>query len=450
MKRFTSLFSIIFSSLLLSIPVAAFPITTPGIDSTRTAILIYDLMFDRPVLNINPDLPLIPASVMKAVTSASVLNLADAGERFFTPVIADGPIEGNVLNGNLVIRTSGDPTIESEHFAETSCFADSIACSLAGIGVTEITGSVVVDESEFVHTGTPAGWMKEDLTWPYGTDLHGANFRDNKFILRMPSKSTEPHVPGLVIKHINPKSKARSVKRQDGSATVTVSGRIPTRGWSDRLSTPDPAAVMRHEIMMKLKDTGISVNDKPTAHTGTSTLIYTHISPAFGDILQSLMHRSDNLMAEGMLRALRPGGSRSEAIEEEMKIWTDRNIYPTGVSIEDGSGLSRNDRLTASFLGQVLREMLSPEFGTDFTSIFPLAGRDGTMRNTFTDTRLEGRAALKTGSMKGVRSFAGYIFDNNGYPTHIVVIMANGLRCSGASFKHGVEEMLLEYLPKDL
>ncbi len=155
-------------------------------------------------------------------------------------------------------------------------------------------------------------------------------------------------------------------------------------------------------------------------------------------------------MAEGMLRALRPGGSRNEAIEEELKIWTDRNIYPTGVNIEDGSGLSRNDRLTASFLFRVLREMLSPEFGTDFTSVFPLAGRDGTMRNTFTDTRLEGRAAFKTGSMKGIRSFAGYIVDNNGHPTHIVVIMANGLRCSGASFKKGVEEMLLEYLPREL
>ncbi len=423
---------------------AAFPLNVQGLDTTRTAVMVYDLTFNRPVVQANVTQPLIPASIMKAVTAASVLNLADSYERFMTPVVAEGTIDGDVLHGNLVIKASGDPTIESEHFPEACHFADSIAAALRAAGITRIDGRVIVDESGFIHTGTPAGWMKEDLTWPYGTDLHGANYRDNKFILRLPSRTTEPHVPGLDIRHINTTARARSVKRQDGSETVTFSGRIPPKGWSDRLSTPRPAKVMQHEVTKTLREAGIEIAEESVKAKGGTTLIYTHFSPTFDSILRSLMHRSDNMMAEGMLRTLRPGASRAEAIDEELKIWNDKGISTAGLSIEDGSGLSRNDRMTAAFMTEMLRSMLGPEYGTDYTSLFPVAGRDGTMRRTFIDTPLEGSVALKTGSMKGVRSFAGYRFDESGTPTHIIVVIANGLRCKPEALKKGLESLLLE------
>ncbi len=422
---------------------SAFPIDVNGLDTTRTAVVVYDLTFNRPVVSVNATVPLIPASIMKAVTAASVLNLSDSYERFATPVVAEGKVNGGTLSGNLVIKASGDPTIESEYFPEACNFADSIAAALLAAGIDRIDGKVVVDESAFIHTGTPLGWMKEDLTWPYGTDLHGANFRDNKFILRMPSRTTEPHVPDLTIRHINTTSRARSVKRQDGSSTVTVSGQLPKRGWSDRLSTPHPAKVMQHEVTETLRRSGIEVTGADVTPAGASRLIYTHFSPAFDSILRSLMHRSDNMMAEGMLRTLSPGGSREEAIAEELNIWADKGVLPTGVFIEDGSGLSRSDRVTASFMTDVLRSMLGPEFGTDYTSLFPVAGRDGTMKKTFVDTPLEGSVALKTGSMKGVRSFAGYRFDEAGTPTHIIVVIANGLRCRPDALKKGMESLLL-------
>ncbi|MDE6416231.1 MAG: D-alanyl-D-alanine carboxypeptidase/D-alanyl-D-alanine-endopeptidase [Duncaniella sp.] len=422
----------------------AFPLDVKGLDTTRTAVMVYDLTFGRPVVQANVTKPLIPASIMKSVTAASVLNLADSYERFMTPVVTEGVAEGGVLHGNIVIKASGDPTIESEHFPEACHFADSIAASLRAAGISRVDGRVIVDESGFIHTGTPDGWMKEDLTWPYGTDLHGANFRDNKFILRLPSRVTEPHVPGLDIRHINQGARARSVKRQDGSSTVTFSGRIPPKGWSDRLSTPDPAKVMQHEVTETLRKSGIEIGGENISPSSGSTLLYTHFSPTFDSILRSLMHRSDNMMAEGMLRALRPGASRDDAIAEEMKIWNDKGISTSGLAIEDGSGLSRNDRMTAAFMTEMLRSMLGPEYGRDYISLFPVAGRDGTMKNTFVDTPLEGSVALKTGSMKGVRSFAGYRFDESGTPTHVIVVIANGLRCKPADLKKGLESLLME------
>lgn len=444
MKHILTLLTFLLPVIFSSVRAKAFPLTGAGIDTTSTAVIVYDLRFNTPLICVNPDMPLIPASITKAVTAASVLNLADSDERFMTAVVTDGSVKESTLYGNIIVMASGDPTIESEHFSEACGFADSIAVALSKAGIARVEGDVVIDESSFIHSGTPAGWMKEDLTWPYGTDLHGANFRDNKFILRMPSRATSPHVPDLSIRHINPKAKARSIKRHDGSTTVTISGRIPPKGWSEKLSMPNPASVMRHEILMSLKSHDIEITASPSGGSGSSALIYTHLSPRFGDILKSLMARSDNLMAEGMLRSLTPSRSRSDAIAEEMKIWTDKGIPVDGIHLEDGSGLSRNDRLTARFMLRVLQEMNSLDYGTDYTSLFPLAGRDGTMKSAFTETILEGRAAFKTGSMKGVRSFAGYVMDEFGTPSHIVVVISNNLKSK--SIRQPVQDMLLDII----
>ena len=157
-----------------------------------------------------------------------------------------------------------------------------------------------------------------------------------------------------------------------------------------------------------------------------------------------MMHRSDNLMAEGMLRAIAPGGTRKDAIDEEMAVWTMAGIGAHGVKIVDGSGLSRDNRLTARFLGQIYQYMLGEDFGNEYVSLFPLAGRHGTMRNFLIDTPLEGRVAMKTGSMKGVQSYSGYLLDEEGRPTHLLVFMANGFRCSRQALKNDIQRLLLE------
>ena len=119
-------------------------------------------------------------------------------------------------------------------------------------------------------------------------------------------------------------------------------------------------------------------------------------------------------------------------------------ISAHGVNIVDGSGLSRDNRLTARFLGEINRYMLADDFGTDYTALFPRAGYDGTLRNFLLDTPLEGRVAMKTGSMKGVQSYSGYLLDDEGRPTHLLVFIANGFRCSRAALKNSIQRLLLD------
>jgi len=436
---------VLLSAAFLSLISAAyaFPLKVNGLDTVRTAILIRDLRFGVDVVAENIDRPLIPASVMKSVTVASMLNLADPQERFSTPVVADGEICDSVLDGNIIVKACGDPTIESQYFPAAKGFADSIAAGLKLLGIKIVKGDVIIDESDFPDATTPEGWMEEDLLWYYGTRLHGANFRDNRFRLRFPSKAMDPFVPDLKFSIVRKRGRRIKIDRKDGSETFIVTGNT-RRALNDVFATPYPYKVMRHEIVSKLENSGIKVERKQVRPAGSATIVYTHRSPVFADIMRSLMYRSDNLMAEGMLRALTPGGTRKDAIIEEHAVWAQAGISAHGVEIKDGSGLSRDNRLTARFLADIYQYMIAEPYASDYSSLFPKAGMDGTMRHFLAGTGLEGRVAMKTGSMKGVQSYAGYLFDDNGNPTHVLVFMVNNFHCSRAALKNDIQRLLLE------
>lgn len=433
--------------LLLScsiLQIAAFPLKVAGIDTLRTAVWIHDLRWGYDVVTANIDRSLVPASVMKTVTCASLLNLAGSDERFLTMVSATGEVRDSVLYGNIVVKAVGDPTVESQYFDESQGFSDSIASSLLRLGVRRVTGDVIIDESGFADATTPQGWMAEDIPWYYGARLQGANFRDNRFRLTLPSKKTVPEVPDLKFRFVRTKRRGVKVDREDGSETMVVSGNT-RRGFSETFSMPYPRKAMRAEILSVLSGAGIKVDNGTVKNAGgESTELYVHRSPRFGDIMRSLMYRSDNLMAEGMLRAIAPGGTRRQAIEEEHAVWSMLGISAHGVNIVDGSGLSRDNRLTARFLGEVSRHMLAEEFGDEYVTLLPVAGCDGTMRNFLAGTSLEGRVAMKTGSMKGVQSYSGYLLDEEGRPTHLLVFIANGFRCSRSALKNDIQRLLLE------
>ena len=436
---------LLFSLALLftAVRMTAFPLTANGIDTTRTAVWIYDLRWDYDVVSANIDRSLTPASVMKIVTCASLLNLADSNERFATRVTTRGSVSDTTLNGDVIVHAIGDPTIESRHFPEAQGFADSIAVKLARKGIRCITGDVIIDESMFADATTPSGWMAEDIPWYYGARLQGANFRDNRFSLTLPSRKTVPEVPDLKFQFVNTKRRGVKVDRKDGSETMIVNGNT-RRGFTNTFSMPYPRKAMRAEIINVLRDYGITVRQGTPSKSASETDIYIHQSPRFGDIMESLMFRSDNLMAEGMLRAISPGGTRARAIAEEHAVWAGAGISAHGVNIADGSGLSRDNRLTARFLGDICRHMLHDEFGSEFISLFPISGMHGTMRHFLAGTPLEGRVAMKTGSMKGVQSYCGYLLDEEGRPTHLLVFIANGFKCSRIALKNDIQRLLLE------
>lgn len=138
--------------------------------------------------------------------------------------------------------------------------------------------------------------------------------------------------------------------------------------------------------------------------------------------------RSDNQFAEALLRTLSRqsdgDGSTANGAETELKYWRKHRAPVDGVKIVDGSGLSRTNRMTARFMSHLLGEMSSDPW---YASFFPLAGQEGTLRKFMAGTPLEGYLAMKTGSMRGIQCYAGYLLDDDYAPTHSIVVMFNNM-----------------------
>lgn len=425
------------------------PLGVSGVKDSQLGIYIADIATGEPLRDINSRRAFVPASITKALTSASVLTLMNPSDRYETSVEAVGKISGDLLRGDIVVRCVGDPTVESAYFDEAAGFSDSIAAAVCAAGIRRVTGTVVIDSSLIPEDRVPAGWADEDIVWPYGTSHHAANFRDNKFVLTLPSGKSVPFVPDLKVSH-TPAKGSLKVDRKKDSKVILSRGNARRNGESITVATPDPAPVMRHEVMQKLRKNGVEIAEVAQSDAdGDVTALYVHRSPALVDILRSLMFRSDNMMAEAMLRSVAPGQLRSEAVRTELDMWETRDVDTQRVVLEDGSGLSRNDRLTPMFLADVFTWMASHYKAPDYVSLFPKAGREGTLKSFLRDTPLEGRVALKTGSMKGVQSYAGYLLGEDGLPTHVIVVMVNGFTCGRATLKTGIEDMLLSMFAPD-
>lgn len=405
----------------------------PDIPARDVGIYIEDLRNGEVVLDVNGEKFFTPASVTKLVTSSTLMNRAKLKSRFSTNVEAQGKISNHVLNGNILIDVCGDPTIESSHFPDNSGFAKKAAEAIKAAGLDTIRGSVAVTYRYPIDEMPPAGWVDEDFIQPYGAELHSANYSDNLIYVNMPSGKSTPETPGMTI------ARTGRNRRVRGTKIVELTG-------SRQIANPDPESTLCMAVVNALGELGINVEGKEVPENGKLRKIYTHQSPVYYDILKSLMHRSDNLMAEGMLRAAYPGLSREEAAREEIKMWGDKGIDTKGLVIEDGSGLSRRNKINPYFLAEVLDWMrLHKNANNQYVDIFPAAGVSGTMRNFLKGTPLQGRLKMKTGSMRNVQCYAGFMTDEHNKPTHLVVIMINNFN-DRAALKKALSNLLIKNL----
>ena len=411
-----------------------------GEESTSVGIYIKDLSTGKVIIDHNGQMALTPASVMKALTTATVLSVSGTKARFSTPVMLNGSRDGKTWHGNIVVKSSADPTLESENFKSRRGFCDSIVAHLRSMGIDRIDGDIVVEQT-LLDAGPILQWEIEDVAWPYGAGLFGFNWRDNTVAITPATGEVVPEAPGLEI--CVEKAKGNDLVRGINSNRLTVYTRDPSdRKWTVNTTVPDPAAVFRAQLRRALSRAEIALGDEALAATSENTPLYTHKSADYGDIMRSLMVRSDNLFAEGMLRTLAPSSGRKAAINRERELWATRGGNTRYTIINDGSGLTRANRLSAHFLGDVLEWMAKSEMSKTYTSFFPRAGKDGTMRGFLAKSPLKGQIALKTGSVSSVQCYAGYKLNAKGEPTHVVVMMINGFFCPRKEVREACENLL--------
>ena len=364
----------------------------PGVDPDRTAVLIRELSTGKTLGAWNETLPLIPASIQKSVTTATLLGMLGKDWRFETDICVDGDVRHGVLDGNLIIVGSGDPTVNSAKQPSSPDIIGEVVSALRKLGIDSIAGGVIVDGEVFAGEPVPSSWLSGDLPHSYGTGVHGFNFQNNA---------------------------------------------------SGKRSVADPASVFLSRLKGALRSGGIRMGGVPVRQ-GDRKRIFTHRSATLDEIMRSCMMRSDNLYAEALFRTIpvakKERSTFASAAKIETDYWRKRKTDLDGVEIIDGSGLSRSNRTTARFMSQMLRKMSGDPY---YASFFPLAGCEGTLKNLLAGTPLQEYVAMKTGSMSGIQCYAGYMLDEDYAPTHSIVVIVNGMRGSRASVRQGVERMLL-------
>lgn len=418
-----------------------------GADATSIGIYIKDLKTGKVIADHNSATALTPASIMKALTTATALEKLGADHRFRTRVALAGKRNGNVWTGDLVIFGVADPTLESDQFKKNCGLTDSIVGALRRRGISEFTGSVVIVES-LRDAGPVLKWECEDIAWPYGAGLYGFNYAGN-YVRCYPNRGTTVPASSLKIKVLPAaEGDGNDILRGVASDNLIVHATAKSRRNKDfslNVTVPDPAAVYAGVLVEALNRNGIKTGRRPAyVDRSDATTIYTHRSPTAAVYMSNLMKRSDNLFAEGTLRAIDPAGSRDDCIKAEKAFWKERGLDAASTLIYDGSGLTRGNKLPPAFLGRMLEIMaVSPNAGT-YVSFFPKAGMEGTLKSFLDKSRLKGRIALKTGSVAAVQCYAGYKLDWEGKPTHAVVIMVNGFFCPRAQVRRAIEKFLLD------
>ena len=472
LQRYSFLF-FFFSSLLLN----AQPydsllkrfVTNKSFSGAKISILAVDLSSFDTLLSYNPMLPTATASTTKLFSTAMALELLGPDYRFETTLFTDGLIEQGVLKGNLWIKGGGDVSFGSKYFngegkeyEEMDAWID----SLKKLGIHEIQGKVIVDGSSFGYEGTPSGWSAWDAGNYFGAFPAGLNFYDNVaryyFETGKPGSRarlicTSPVQPNLqLINKITSASVKGDHSNLQGRAYDEhriATGKLPAyqSSYMVRGSVANPefnfAEVLKSRFLLDsftVSGGVLPVRGMPIPDYDCFYRLFATYGRSVQEITKWTNRKSVNLFAEGLLNGvafkLTGDGSNSNARKIYNEFFASR-IDTLGLRLYDGSGLSRNNRITAAHFCDLLNYMTQSPMADEFFNSLPVAGKSGTISELCKGAAGDGRIYAKSGTMTGIKSYAGYINTLSGKKLAFAFVV-NGYSCSQSTVKQQMEILL--------
>lgn len=433
-------------ALLLSIPLLAAARGLPPeveaalarsrIPADAVTVLVADADGRTPPrLSHRADEPVNPASLTKLVTTYAALELLGPAYTWRTPVFIDGAIQGGTLQGNLYLRGEGDPRLVAERLWL-------LLRRVQALGIQRIAGDIVLDRTAFdVPAHDPAAFDNEPLR-PYNAapDALLVNFRAVQLFFTpidgVARVQMEPALAGVQL----PRQVAlapgacgdwRGALKGDFSdpARIRFSGAYPAacgpRSWP--LAHADAAGhagrvvnALWNEIGGSLggqvRDGRVPVNAQPVVET---------VSPPLADVVRDINKFSNNVMAQQVFLTLslqRTGTASAAASRDLVAQWWRERLGGEPPVLGNGSGLSREERISASQLARLLQRAWTSPLMPEFVASLPVSGVDGTARRT--GVMSAGQAHLKTGSLRDVTGVAGYVHGPDGR-RRVVVAIAN-------------------------
>ncbi|PKO17631.1 D-alanyl-D-alanine carboxypeptidase/D-alanyl-D-alanine-endopeptidase [candidate division BRC1 bacterium HGW-BRC1-1] len=422
------------------------------------------------LLNVNGGKSVLPASCMKTVSSGIAMSHLGPDHRFHTDVITSGSVVNGLLNGDLVVRGGGDPTLGSDRVKgslNALQVIDEIVSTTRAVGIQSITGDVVGDDSYFPWDPIPDGWDWQDIGNYYGAGTSGLCFSDNLYHLRFkPGKSvndpaqiiaSDPPLPG--VEWVNEMRTGAAGSGDQGyiygapaGSLRWVRGTVPAGDiFSIRGSLPDPALTCAHMLKAALNSQGIRVGGIARSTRGKSegtggSKILTLESPRVADIMFNLNKESFNLYAEMMLMHTSRSaddGLRAAGVKLEEKFLKEANVPMNGWNITDGSGLGRTNTVTAIGMVHYLSALMKKPHFKEWKNTIAVMGVDGDLAKRSIGTPLVKNVIGKTGYIGGSRGLVGYLTTHSGKELTFA-ILANHFDGTMKSVDADIDKVLLK------
>jgi D-alanyl-D-alanine carboxypeptidase/D-alanyl-D-alanine-endopeptidase (penicillin-binding protein 4) len=416
-----------------------------GVPASAVAVLVQDVDARMPRASFNADKPMNPASAMKLLTTYAALELLGPAYTWKTEALATAPLKDGVLEGDLVLKGTGDPKLGFEQLWL-------LLRQLRARGLREIRGDLVLDRSHFApENHDPARFDGEPLR-PYnvGADALLLNFKAIRLTFvpdaaaKTVSVSAEPAPAQFDLVNLLKLAEGAcpatwyegirmDLAHTDAAARLILTGGYPAAcGEKTRhvavLGHPQFVAGVFRQLWTEL---GGSLHGgwREGAAPAGARLLARAESPALAEVVREINKYSNNVMARqlfltlGAESAKRP--ARGEDAEAAVRAWLAQKALPMPeLAIENGAGLSRSDRISADSLGRLLLAAFASPVMPEFVASLPLAGIDGTMKRRANGNGVAGQAHVKTGYLDGVRALAGYVLDRRGRRV-VVVFLAN-------------------------
>ncbi|MEO6136915.1 MAG: D-alanyl-D-alanine carboxypeptidase/D-alanyl-D-alanine-endopeptidase [Ginsengibacter sp.] len=380
---------------------------------------------------------LAPASTQKIITAAAAYALLGKNFTYKTSLAYTGKIENGILNGNIFIKGSGDPTLGSWRYSRTTeeKIIAKFQKAIQQLGIKEITGHVIADESLFNDEVTPDGWIWQDIGSYYGAGATALIWRENQYDLFLKSgksigsevsiADTKPEfVDGL-----NLKSLATSASKGSGDNAYiyhplntsfgNVRGTIPIDEKRFKISgaMPHPARQLAITLEAALKN---STPEKiaetypiETENISPSKDFYSYSSPSLDSISYWFLNKSINLYGEALLKTLGSQLDKSGSTKSGLKVikdfWKEQGFDSYSLNMTDGSGLSPGNRVTTSSLVNVLLYAKKQKWFASYYDGFPVING----------------IKMKSGSINGVLSYTGFIKSKSGEEYTFAFIVNN-------------------------
>lgn len=402
-----------------------------------------------------------PGSTMKLVTSAVALAQLGPNHRGFTELRSAAPVLDGVLQGDLVLRGGGDLELGLPQLW-------ALLLELREAGIHTLGGDVVVDRTRYrpARADLLEPPFDDAPEWPYNVVPDALGLASSLLSLELDTTGAQvnaravPALPGLIVdasamrrtddRCTNWPAHWRTARREalpDGRTRLVLAGAVPA-GCTvrARLQLLDRAELTERLLRWAWTSLGGRWNGRTREPASAAEvpaaprLLARRQTRPWGEMLRHLNKQSDNewtrlLYLELGAMAEPPGApataTTAAAADAAVRRWfAQQGIATDGLVMDNGSGLSRRERITPQALAELVRAMWRSPHAADFLMSLPTVGVDGTMRLRLREGPASGRARLKTGTLRDVAALAGVAYDAEGRPWAVAMMVNHPTRAA--------------------